>query len=313
LPTLNGIKKHTWSNNRLLLHRACEEIPAFEAAGIQVMVLKGAALSIEYYRDHSLRPMDDVDFLVRYADADAAIEILRRRGWRLQDDWAEKNGLGAQAREYYHGKCLIHPSGSVIDLHWNLLQLSLGPEADADFWAASRETMFNGRRIRILHPTDHLLHTCVHGASWDWLAPIRWIPDAAVILNKEPQFDWERLQEQARKRKLTLIVRGALEYIESNLGGFVPARVLAELRTTRVTFFETIEYREHLKPLSGVFGTMPRALCGFYRSWQGRPLRSALLSFPSYMCLIWRIPMKRQLPWVFLRKVRSRIGERIRA
>ncbi len=313
LPVLKGLKKHTWYNNRLLFHRAGEAIRALQSAGIDVMVLKGAALSIEYYRDFSLRPMDDVDLLVRYSNARAATQVLLRHGWHEQDEWAGQHGLASAVRDYYHGKPWTHSSGHVVDLHWNLLRFCLGPEADADFWNDSREASFEGLSVRILNPADQLLHICVYGAAWEHDAPIRWIPDALAVLRKAPELDWDRLLAQARNRTLTLVVRGALNYIERNLGDFVPIDVLNEINGRTVKTFEKLEYWQMQKPLSPVVGTMHKNLYIFLRSSHGKSVGATLLCIPAYLRLVWRVGRKRDLPAAFCGKVLHKIGSRLRS
>jgi len=311
LPVLRGIKRHTWCANRLLLRRASEAIRALRAAGIEVMVIKGAALTIEYYQDYSLRPMDDVDLLVRYPDARASIEVLSLQGWKALEQWNEQKGFGEQTRQYDHAMHFVHPSGQDLDLHWNLTPFCLGPDADLNFWAASKEITFEGQVVRVLDPADQLLHVCVHGIAWERVAPIRWIPDALAVVRKAPQLDWQRLLLQARNRKLTLMVSSALEYIDRNIGDFVPAHVLAEFKGSNVTVFEKLEYRQLLKPAWSL-GHVRRKVWTFLRVCQGQTLRQAALSFPHYLCTRLRVDRKRQVPAAFCREVWRRFGDRIR-
>jgi hypothetical protein len=311
LPVLRGVKKHTWSYNRLLFHRASDAIRALRAAGIEVMVIKGVALTIEYYQDYSLRPMDDVDLLVRYPDARAAIEVLCRQGWKALEQWNEQKGFSEQTRQFVYAMHFVHPSGQDLDLHWNLTPFCLGPDADRDFWAASKDTTFDGQVVRVLDPADQLLHICVHGVAWQELAPIRWIPDALAVLRKTPQLDWERLLLQARNRKLTLMVRGALDYIDRNIGDFVPAHVLSEFNRFDPTVFERLEYSQLLKP-AWILRDQRRKLWKFLRASQGKTLRHTALSFPSYLCARLRVDRKRQVPAAFCRAMWRRIGDRFR-
>jgi Uncharacterised nucleotidyltransferase len=188
-----------------------------------------------------------------------------------------------QIIEYDHAMHFVHPAGQDLDLPWNLTPFCLGPDADEDFWEASRETTFDGQVVRVLDPADQLLHICLHGAAWERLTPIRWIPDALVVLRKAPQLDWDRLLLQARKRKLTFMVRGALDYLDENIGHFVPAHVLSELRQSDVTVFERLEYRQLLKP-AWALGQVRRKLWTFLRVSQGKTLHQLALSFPNYLC-----------------------------
>lgn len=311
LPVLRGLKRHTWYSNRLLFHRAGEAIRALRAAGIEVMVIKGAALTIEYYKDYSLRPMDDVDLLVRYPDTRAAIDVLCRNGWKAFNQWHEQNGFSEQTRQYGHAMHFVHPSGQDLDLHWNLTPFCLAPDADQDFWAASKEMTFEGQAVRVLDPADQLLHICVHGVAWERVAPIRWIPDALAVVRRAQQLDWKRLLLQARKRKLTLIVSSALDYIDRNIGNFVPAHVLDEFKGSDVTVFERLEYRQLLKP-PWAFGHVRRKAWTFVRICRRKSLRHAALYIPYYLCARLRVDRMRQVPAAFCGEVWRKFGERPR-
>ncbi|MCB0175228.1 MAG: nucleotidyltransferase family protein [Anaerolineaceae bacterium] len=58
-----------------------EILTSFQAAGIQTLVLKGAALAHMIYPEPGLRPMRDIDLLVRQADARQAQSLLADLGF----------------------------------------------------------------------------------------------------------------------------------------------------------------------------------------------------------------------------------------
>ncbi|MEN9936380.1 MAG: hypothetical protein RLZZ387_2959 [Chloroflexota bacterium] len=66
--------------------RALAEILArFHAAGVEALALKGAALSFLVYPRPALRPMRDIDLLVRASDAPRAYALLGELGFRISD------------------------------------------------------------------------------------------------------------------------------------------------------------------------------------------------------------------------------------
>jgi hypothetical protein len=75
-----------------------------------------------------------------------------------------------------------------------------------------------------------LLQVCAHGAAWHRSPMIRWVGDAMMVMRSTPDLDWDRLVAQARKRRLTLTLSGALEYLGSAFAAPVPAGVLGGLR-----------------------------------------------------------------------------------
>jgi hypothetical protein len=313
MPMLKGVKRHAWYRNSMLFHRASEAICALGQAGIEVMAIHGAAMTAGYYHDWGIRPMEDVDLLVHHNQVNAAIEVLCRRSWKPLEPWFERNGYSDLTRRYEDAMHFPHSSGQRLDLHWNLLPFCLGPGADDDFWAASKETTLDAQPVRIPDPADQLLHICVQGAAWDLPAPIRWVPDAVTVLRAAPDLDWDRFLFQARNRRLTLLAGGALEYIRQNFGDLVPPDLLSRVRQTPVSAFDKFELRWILKPPTSMIGIMVKALCRYWRLSEKMPLWKTALSFPDFLCCQLRLDRKRQLPADICRRVARRMRRRLQS
>jgi hypothetical protein len=310
LPMLKGVKRHAWYYNQMLFHRASEAIRALGEAGIESMLIKGAAMAIEYYRDWSLRPMDDVDVLVHCKDASTAIQLLRSRGWKSADPWFEQNGYSALTRKYEHAMLFPHSSGQAMDLHWNLLKFCIGPKQDDDFWNASKGTLFDGQPVRILDPADQLLHILVHGTPWEMLAPIRWIPDAVILIRASSDLDWDRFIFQTRKRRLTLEIAGALEYLQSCFCDLLPSGLLDAVHRIPVSSFEKLEYSGILEPVTGVIEATVSHLCRYWRLSEGSPFWKLAPSFPTFLCCQFRVVRKWQLLAVLCNNILGKIVSR---
>src|SRR5205823_1539331 len=81
LSLAGGLYRQSWYENQLALHRLAKAVTSLNAAGIEVLVLKGAALSLLHYRDLGARPMLDVDLLVAPRHLWEAIQVLAASGW----------------------------------------------------------------------------------------------------------------------------------------------------------------------------------------------------------------------------------------
>src|SRR4051794_19301697 len=79
-----GPHPRVWSRNQGLFPPAAHAIGGLQESGIEVMLLKGAALATLYYGSEAERPMADVDILVRPADAARAFDQLGQAGWRCR-------------------------------------------------------------------------------------------------------------------------------------------------------------------------------------------------------------------------------------
>jgi len=95
----------------------------------------------------------------------------------------------------------------------------------------------SGRRIRVLAPTDALLHTLVHGTQRLLPHNLRWAVDADRILATE-RVDWDRLVTLAKTFRLSPLVHDALLFHSTLTGRPVPGGVLEQLAADRLKWLE---------------------------------------------------------------------------
>lgn len=165
-------------------------------AGIQPMLIKGAAFA-ERYPGPGLRPMDDIDLLVRADEHRRAADVLKRAGWRITRRQGPAYSLS-----------LAHPDlpGLPVDLH---LELEAGADRAFRFgatqlWDARRTVDLYGGPAFIAEPELELLLIATHAAkpfhNFDRLI---WAVDAAVVIGAaasagEP-IDWKRVAESSER------------------------------------------------------------------------------------------------------------------
>lgn len=271
------LHRKTWASNRLRLARLGEVLHALGDAGIDTLVLKGAALVTRAYPDPALRPMDDVDVLVPSAQAPAAIALLRQTGWTPATRSPEASLRVNHAHGFEHG------ADHRLDLHWHVLWECCGDGADADFWRDAVAIEVAGVPTRALDPTSQLLHVCVHGARWSAAPGLHWAADAAMILRAwGAEIDWARLTAQARGRRVTLPMRDALTFLAEALALPIPAHVIADLGSAPVSMLERVDYAVKLRP-RGAWGTLVILLCHHARSSRGLGLPRTVLGLPRYL------------------------------
>ena len=71
----------TLTINRLLFQEISRQLRALHGAGFPTMLLKGAALTVHYYKDYGLRPMGDFDVLIPTARTEDVLRFLQTNGW----------------------------------------------------------------------------------------------------------------------------------------------------------------------------------------------------------------------------------------
>ena len=293
---LKGTHRHCWFSNQTLFFEMAGVVRTFQEAGIPVMILKGVALALLYYKDCGARRMEDFDILIPFERAADGLAIMRRYGWRPET--AIPDHVPQSYFRAVHSRGFTNNFNRTLDLHWHVLMECCQPDADADFWSAAVTTEIHGLKVFALSPTDQLLHVCVHGLRWNWMPPLRWVADAMAVLQNSPQIDWDRLVEQARKRQLILPLKGALEYLRRLLNAPIPSSVMRRLPELPVTSRERIEYEARIQPyeLLGPW-TLLRSTYVFYlRTAEHRNVFARLLGFPRFLhhmsgLPLWRLPV----------------------
>lgn len=160
---------------RLLLERAAR-------AGIDVAPLKGAHLVTAVYPPGEDRgPMADVDFLVRPAHWEVAMELLRDLGFTRRAD-PNRPATGAEFHEA--GFVLdVGPARSILfEPHRQFAQPARHPIDYAAVWDRSSAGEFDGAPCRRLAPEDHLLHGVIHLFSHRFRGPARGLRDLELLV-----------------------------------------------------------------------------------------------------------------------------------
>ncbi len=306
---LKSVYRKTWFENQVLYHRMGAVLQSFHQLGIETVILKGAALAPLYYKDRGLRPMLDFDILVHPKDVPHAIELLGRLGWH--NSKLDRAPLDLVIR-FGHALEFFDRNKQQLDLHWHVLREACWPGADDAFWAASEPMDLDGVPTRRLSPTDELLHTAVHGVSWNVVPPFRWVADAVMILNSSAaEIDWNRLVTQAEGRRLTLPLRAALSYLSRSQDAPIPPAVLAELNRYSPGRLERIEYRVQTGPDVETIGWLPRLLFWYVRLARDASWWQKIGGFPLFLQSFLELPHPWQLPLGLLRSASgpaTRIG-----
>jgi hypothetical protein len=301
---LKSVKRYTWYKNQILFVFLERQLQEFRKAGIKTMLLKGDAMTAVYYKDYSLRPMEDLDIMVPYEQASKAIAVLRESDWKSVS--VISNKLISKLIKYKHAEHFKLGSDTYLDLHWHLLPHCLEPNADEDYWNNACQVTVGTENSWTLNPTDQLLHICAHGLVWEQPHTIRWTADAMTVIRQSDEIDWERLIVQVQKHRITKLVRYALLYLKENFDAPVPSYFLDMLADTYISKHELREFRVFTNP-QGFTGRLPLYLCHFNRAMQGTHWWSKVAALPSYFQIVWHNANLKQIPFIVLRKTAHRM------
>lgn len=197
-----------------------------ESHNIIAIPYKGPVLAAVAYGDIALRQFVDLDILVSRRDVMKVRDLLISQGYELLYCLTEK-------QESLHLKCGVeltfrHPRRTMLDLHWRFAADYLGGGLDPEEALARRAPVqVLGKTVFTLHPEDHLLLLCQHGAFHSW-ANLSSVSDVAHLINSQKNWDWPRLLHRAQavgQWRQTLL---GLSLAQGALGAPVPAEVIRE-------------------------------------------------------------------------------------
>ena len=162
-----------------LERRLVEVALLLDAAGIEVVVLKGTAVAHLAYPDPAMRMFGDNDLLLRSEQFDDAVELLCHNGYVRQTAPA-RPGF---ERRFAKGTTLDGAAGDELDLHRNLVFGTFGFRIDLDeLFRTAVPFEVGGRVLHGLGPETRLLHACYHAGLGDPRPRFGSVRDVAQML-----------------------------------------------------------------------------------------------------------------------------------
>ena len=233
-PRLEGLAKAHWTGTQLIIRNSASALDALSDAGIDYLLLKGAAHYAEGVAPATRRIMGDVDILVSPEAIAMANDRLRESGWspKLGESSEVVHDERIPSSNYQKGEF-----GSV-DLHRRAFHFSRRDlERDAELWKNARMAKLMGRSVLVPSVADSIVISIAHGVrggEGDWAIDVDYRIRADNI-------DWDRVACIADQRGLVPTILSGLVYLKT-LGTPVPSSLLTSLRRARPTLGEYLKY-----------------------------------------------------------------------
>ena len=171
-------------------------LDAFDAAGMDAIVLKGAALANLLYPSIALRPMSDIDLLVDGSVAVRAQCVLTQCGFH-----APSAATSPRLVAHHHLPPATRTDGGVavqVEVHRNALSRDVAATLTIrQLSAPPREFDLCGRTARTLNHADMLHHLCRHTAERASVLKLIWIADVMGYASRfAHEIDWAALRRR---------------------------------------------------------------------------------------------------------------------
>ncbi|MBI2486990.1 MAG: nucleotidyltransferase family protein [Deltaproteobacteria bacterium] len=200
-------------------------LKAFRENRIKVIVLKGGALAQTVYGNIALRPMSDIDLLIKTEDLSHAEKIMSDLGYLF-----EGNKPLEWYRENHFHLSYFHPEKTIlVEIHWHIGRASHPSQiaiTDTGFierwWERTRTVEISGMKTLLLCPDDLLVHLSLHFIKHRFIsggfkgpftsrgALIQLCDIFQILKHYKNEFNWARLQREAEEYGITSLISSTL-------------------------------------------------------------------------------------------------------
>jgi len=214
----------------------CDELKsilrAFRQEGVDAVLLKGMALAETVWRNVALRPMADIDLLVREEDLDAADEILSSLGHVASERYRSKEWY---RRSHHHlAPRYNQEQGIAVELHRNIVVPDDHFSVDiSGVWQRAQYVTVAGVDTRVLSPEDQIIHLCLHVSHDDpFVGKIGSLMDIAqAVRHYGDSIRWNWIRAQAVQNNFGRFVYYPLYLAKDEFGVAIPGSVLDRLKS----------------------------------------------------------------------------------
>jgi hypothetical protein len=232
---LGGLFLRHYAFNQARTQVLLEINSLFEQAGIRALVLKGLALAYQYYPDPALRPVTDIDFLLRPADVLPALNLLADAGFRitstqvlrtadllpkeLSADSPLRDGVSTHVELHHYDPRQRTLNDNTPDNEFMGLEISPQP------LAVGEHVVYVPAPIDTLHYLIRHLERHLFEATANKPLQLKWVADIVSLVEKHAEtLDWDNLWRHDRALLNRLELFYSLTPMPEHLAKIIPVR-----------------------------------------------------------------------------------------
>jgi len=235
------------TKNSLIYEELRKVLETFKKAGLQVIILKGAVLAEKIYGNLALRPMTDVDLLVKKEDLIFLDEQMKILGYRPSDISVKDIDLSSTYLTTLDYRSLASNSPS-FHIHWHFVNSTIPNESYIkdikieDIWRDAEKTKIADVETLTMAPHHLLIHLAEHALRVTHsLSRLSFFCDIDEAVNSyQERLDWDQLVKDTLQFNLSRMVYQSLYFTSTFLETKIQENVLSELRPKRLSLGERI-------------------------------------------------------------------------
>ena len=244
------LKKDYYLNatkNTLIFEELGKALEAFKKSGLRVIVLKGAALAEKVYGNIALRPMSDIDLLVKEEDMMNVNEQLKTLDYRPIDASVDDIDFSSTYLTTLDYRTPEENSPS-FHIHWHFVNSTIPNESYIrnikidNIWRDAEETRIADVETLVMAPHHLLIHLSEHALRVTHsLSKLSFLCDINEAVNfYQERLDWGQLIDEAYTFNLEKMVYLSLFFSSKFLAAPVPEDVLSSIKPKKFSFWEKI-------------------------------------------------------------------------
>jgi hypothetical protein len=235
------------TKNSLIFEELEKVLDTFRKAGIQVIVLKGAALAEKIYGNLALRPMTDIDLLAKKEDLFSLDDQMKILGYRPSDISINDIDFSSTYLTTLDYRSLS-PNSTSFHVHWHFVNSTIPNESYInkikieDIWRDAEKTKIADVETMVMAPHHLLIHLSEHALRVTHsLSKFSFFCDIDEVVNSyKERLDWDQLVMESLKFKLNRMVYLSLYFTAKFLETKIPENVLLKLRPEHFSLGERI-------------------------------------------------------------------------
>ncbi len=239
------------TKNALIFEELKKVLGLFNQRKIQVIVMKGAALAETAYGNLALRPMSDVDLLVKKENLHQIDELLKKLGYSPADRSVDDVDFTSTYLTTldYRNPAKNSPS---FHIHWHFVNSTIPNESYIgyikmdDVWRDAVRTNIADIETWVMAPHHLLIHLSEHALRVTHsLSRLSYFCDIDRAINYYGKdLDWNLLIQDSLRFNLSKMVYTTLYFSHYFIKAKVPEDVLLKLRPERFGIPEKIFMRK---------------------------------------------------------------------